>query len=203
MKTGELFLGRMQPIHNGHLKVISGMKNPVVALVKGSISSKNKNKNPLDSSYQSKLLKKVAPGVKVIEVPNGYIPDIIAAIRSDHGIDITKIHAGSDRIREYKAQIERANKSLPDDQKIKVGFTEVGRDDEDVSATQVREAIRSGDEKAFKAKVPKSIWGEFNHLQQLLKEEIMDIGNIKSFEEWLQEEEKKDNPFAKKDEKED
>ena len=74
-KTASLFLGRMQPIHNGHEAIIKMMKNPIVALVKGGKSSEDKKRNPFDEKYQIKLIKKLNPSVTVITAPSGYIPD--------------------------------------------------------------------------------------------------------------------------------
>ena len=188
MKTCELFLGRMQPIHKGHAGIIASMKNPVVALVKGAKSSQDKSKNPLDAKYQMKLLKKIAPGVQVIESPSGYIPDIIKLIQEKLGMQVTVVHAGTDRLSKYKAQVMGA-KDLDDSIKKMIHFKEAERAEGSTSATLVREAIRSGNEDAFRSHVPKTIWNEFSTLHKLLTEEIMSNEfEIKPFSVWLQEE---------------
>lgn len=186
MKKCELFFGRMQPIHSGHAKIIQGMKNPVVVIVKGAKSSQDKKRNPLDAEYQKKLLKKVAPNAKVLEFGSGYLPDIVEHVRKTLKMDPNVVYSGPDRIGKYRGQVASANKSLPEDQKIHIQFKEAERV---TSATVVREAIRSGDEKAFRANVPQSIWDEFNKLQKLL-EDTMDNTEFQvlSFKEWLEEE---------------
>lgn len=210
----ELFLGRMQPIHNGHAAIINKMKNPVVAIVKGEKSSADKGKNPLTFEYQRDLLKKVAPKAKVFAVSSGYIPEIVDHLRQQHdSLEPSVVYAGADRIAGYKAQIERANKTLDEDKKIHVTFKETERV---TSATTVREAIRSGDEKAFQKNVPKAIWGEFSTLKTLLKESRMEgfenfeLKPFKEFLEDLQEEADanvaagvadKDNPLKGKKDK--
>jgi nicotinamide mononucleotide adenylyltransferase len=165
-KPTELFLGRMQPIHKGHEAIISKMKNPTVALVKGGKTSLNKDKNPLSGKYQQKLLKKVAPKARVIEVPTGYIPDIITQIRRDENEEVSVIYAGADRINGYKTQIASYNKQMPKEKQIDVKFKETDRL---YSATDVRAAIRAGDEEAFQEMTPKSIHSEFKNLQKLIK----------------------------------
>lgn len=190
MNTCELFLGRMQPIHNGHAGIIASMKNPVVAIVKGAKSSQDKTKNPLNLKYQQKLLKKVAPNAKVIEVPSGYLPDICKYIEEHLKMKVSVVHAGTDRLGKYKAQVMGANKKLPSEEQLHVSFKEAERAEGATSATVVREAIRSGDEKAYRAHVPRTIWDEFNTLQKMLTEEIDMSGEfeIKPFSQWLQEE---------------
>jgi len=164
-KPAELFLGRMQPIHLGHLKIIKKMKNPVVALVKGAKSSLDKNRNPLSSSDQMRLLQKAMPGLKVVEVAPGYLPEIMANLRL-LGLEIGAIYAGEDRIKGYKAQIDGVNKKLDTAKQFKTRFKMTERF---TSATKVRELIRAGDEAAFKKLMPKELHSEFGFLQKKLK----------------------------------
>ena len=197
-KPVEIFLGRLQPLHNGHLGIIKSMKNPVVVLVKGGKSSLDKTRNPLSAEDQERLVKKAAPNAKVVIASTGYIPDILKQLNVTDAI----VHAGTDRIREYKAQIQRANKDATPETKLNVDFEETVRKGSSVSSTIVRAAIRGGDKKVYQQHVPKQLWDEFDNLKELLKEETsMNIGNIKSFDEYLkEEEEKKANPFEKKEE---
>ena len=39
MKNAQLLLGRFQPFHNGHSRIVNAMKNPVITVVKGAKSS--------------------------------------------------------------------------------------------------------------------------------------------------------------------
>jgi hypothetical protein len=80
-KTAELFLGRMQPVHQGHVNIIKKMKNPIVVLVKGKASSADKDRNPLDAKTQERMLKLAVPGIKVIIAKAGYLPEIYADLR--------------------------------------------------------------------------------------------------------------------------
>lgn len=161
----ELFLGRMQPVHKGHQAIIKGMKNPIVALVKGAKSSQDKSKNPLDANYQVKLLKKLNPNLKVIIVPTGYIPDIINEIRKE-GFEVSKIYAGSDRFKGYQGQISGYNKRVEEDQQIDVTYQETPRV---TSASDVRNSIKSDDFALFKTLMPKQLHTEWDNLKKLIQ----------------------------------
>ena len=162
MAKFDLLFGRFQPVHNGHKAIMDEMTNPVVCIVKGKVTSKDKEKNPFDFDfdYQKALIQKVNPKVRVIEVDTGYLPDIIQKI----GECPDTVYCGSDRIGQYKAQIERANKELDDP--LVVQFVETERV---TSASVVREAIRSGDKKAFKANVPRAIWDQYPTMKKRLQ----------------------------------
>lgn len=182
MKEVQLFLGRLQPIHLGHKKIIDSMTNPIVVIVKGGKSSEDKARNPLSADYQEKLLKKVAPGVEVSVSPNGFLPGILGYFRKQ-GKEVTKVYAGADRIAGYKTAIDSANAKMPEEQRYHVTFQETERV---TSATEVRNAIRSGDEATFRRLCPKEIWDEFNTLQKTLK--LSESLDILSFSDWLLEE---------------
>lgn len=160
MANFDLFFGRFQPVHNGHLAVLKRMNNPVVVIVKGKVASKDKEKNPFDFEYQKELILKVMPGVNVHLAHTGYLPDII----KDLGDCPDAVYCGPDRIGQYQAQLERANKEL--DVPCVVEFIETERV---TSASVVREAIRSGDSKAFKANVPRAIWDQYSTMKKRLQ----------------------------------
>ena len=164
----ELFIGRMQPFHIGHSDIINKMKNPVVALVKGAATSKNKEMNPLNAKYQTRLINKANPKAEVIIVPNGYIPDIVTQMRKD-GNEVSKIYAGEDRISTYRQQIASYNKQMPADKQIKVKFVKTTRTQ---SATDVRAAIRDDDEELFRTMMPKSLHSEYKTLRKQIHDKF-------------------------------
>lgn len=171
LKPVELFLGRFQPLHNGHATVIGRMHNPVVALVKGKGSSTDKERNPLSAKDQLRLIKKVKPGVVAIEVPTGYVPDIGLLLR-EKGMELTAVYAGDDRKDKYAQQFESFNKKHPDeafDIKIKPTFDPTAGRIGGTSATLVRKAIRDGDEKTFKEHMPKALHSEWDFLRSKIK----------------------------------
>jgi|PlaIllAssembly_1097288.scaffolds.fasta_scaffold00009_14 nicotinamide mononucleotide adenylyltransferase len=179
LKPVELFLGRMQPLHNGHKKIIDSMKNPIVVIVKGKKSGADAERNPLDEEYQKKLIEMIFPGLEVSISPNGFLPGILGYFRKQ-GKEVTKIYAGADRIAGYQDAINRANEKMPEDQRYRVTFQETERV---TSATTVRNAIKSGDKDTFKKLVPSAIWGEWDTLRKKLG--VMKEGILK-FGQWME-----------------
>jgi len=162
---GSLFLGRMQPIHNGHDAIIKMLKNkPFVIVVKGAKSSQDKERNPFDFKYQKELIKKLNPNVDVLEFSSGYIPDMINELRKK-GVEIVEVLAGNDRIKGYENQIKSFNKQMPDDKKIDVKFKETPRI---TSATTVRNAIKQDDKNTFEKNVPKKLWSEYDKMKKIM-----------------------------------
>jgi len=165
-KPVELFLGRLQPPHLGHLKIIKAMKNPIVVLVKGKLSSADKKRNPLDTKYQTVLLRKMIPGLRVIVATNGYLPEIISSLREATNNEVVKVYAGEDRIAGYKKQLDSINKKLDKNKQFMVDFIKTKRY---TSATQVRDSIKADDEAKFKTMMPKEVWDEWDKLRGLIK----------------------------------
>ena len=165
-KICSLFLGRMQPIHNGHDAIIKMMKNPVVVLVKGASSSKDKSRNPFDEKYQTKLINMLNPSVEVVVAKTGYIPDMVNDLRKQ-GKEVIEVLAGDDRIGSYQKQIDSFNKQMPDEKQIQAKFKTTPRV---TSATTVRNAIRSDDIETFKKNVPQKLWGEWEKMKKILGE---------------------------------
>lgn len=161
-KKSSLFLGRTQPPHLGHKKIIDMMTNPFMALVKGAKSSQDKARNPFDEKYQYKLLKMISPKINILTAKSGYIPDIVNEIRKS-GYEIIAVYAGDDRINGYKKQIESFNKQMPTEKQINVEFHKTPRI---TSATAVRNSIKNDDLTAFKKIMPKQLWGEFETMKK-------------------------------------
>lgn len=182
----ELFLGRMQPLHKGHQKIIKGMKNGIVVVVKGKASSEDKARNPLDIETQQRLLAKAVPGVPVSVSPNGFLPGILGYFRKQ-GKEIVKIYCGADRIADYSKAISDANKKMAPEYHYQVEFEETERF---TSATSVRKAIRTGDYDTFKTLMPREIWDEWDNLRAVLtvNEEVVATTVSANVE-------KKDNPL--------
>jgi len=162
----EVFIGRLQPVHQGHVNIIKKMKNPIVVLVKGKQSSKDTDRNPLSASEQTRMLKKVFPNVRVVVAKTGYLPEIFAQLRETNGIEIKKVFAGADRLSGYERQITSINKNLDKTNSFDVEFVETERF---TSATKVREAIRSDDYETFKLLMPKELYDEYDNLRKLIK----------------------------------
>jgi nicotinamide mononucleotide adenylyltransferase len=157
MKKSDIFIGRFQPFHLGHAKILDMMNNPVILLVKGGKSSQDKNRNPLSQKDQIRLIKKYSPKAKIVETKNGYIPDIVEQLK-EMNIEVDTLMAGDDRIESYKKQNERAG--------IKINYKLTPRV---TSATKVRNAIREDDHETFKKIMPKKLHKEWDNLRKLIK----------------------------------
>ncbi len=169
-KEYELFLGRFQPLHKGHATVIGRMKNPIVALVKGGKTSTDKTKNPLSLKDQARLIKKAFPKAIVIQVKNGYIPDIAEELLKKN-MRITAVWAGEDRRAGYTRQLTSYDKKHPDEpQNIEFKPTfDGGQRIGGTSATIVRKAIREGDKATFLKHMSKKLHSEWDFLRKKIK----------------------------------
>lgn len=179
-KNNEIVIGRFQPPHNGHQKIIDGMKNPIVVIVKGAKSGQDADRNPLDEEYQKKLMEMIFPGLEISISPNGFLPGILGYFRKQ-GKEVTKIYAGADRITSYQNAIDKANDKMPEEQRYHVIFQETERV---TSATEVRNAIKRGDKETFKKLVPSALWGEW----ETLKKKLGSLSEgILGFTQWMEE----------------
>lgn len=159
MKQCELFVGRFQPLHKGHSSIISKMENPVLAIVRGTGTSMNKERNPFNLKEQIEIIKTVHPQARVIEVSTGYIPDIILALQ-ELNIDITAVWRGQPKRNDWDRQIDSYNKENPDAQlnvETKCTFDEQQGRVYGASATQVREAIVLEDQETFQNLMPEEL----------------------------------------------
>lgn len=177
MKTVELFIGRFQPIHNGHVKIIEQMNNPMIIIVRGKNSCNDLIKNPLSEEYQQILIKKIFPNISISVSPNGYIPGILGYFRNK-GIEVSCIYAGEDRILSYKNSLQEANKKMEKDSQFTTQLKETSRI---TSSTEVRNAIRNNDYDTFKKLVPESIWCEWESLKKFIPQPTL------GFRQWLNE----------------
>lgn len=176
----EILIGRLQPPHNGHKKIIDGMKNPIVVIVKGAKSGADIARNPLDEEYQKKLMEMIFPGLDISISPNGFLPGILGYFRKQRK-EVTKIYAGADRIASYQGAIDKANEKMPEEQRYHVTFQETERV---TSATEVRNAIKRGDKETFKKLVPSALWGEW----ETLKKKLGSLSEgILGFGQWMEE----------------
>ena len=177
MKTVELFIGRFQPIHNGHVKIIEQMNNPMIIIVRGKNSCNDLIKNPLNEEYQQILIKKIFPNINISVSPNGYIPGILGYLRNK-GIEVSCIYAGEDRILSYKNSLKEANQKMEKDKQFNTQLKETSRI---TSSTEVRTAIRNNDYNTFKKLVPESIYDEWDSLKNFISPPIL------GFKQWLNE----------------
>lgn len=161
MTACDLYFGRFQPYHNGHREALKAALNQaVIAVVRGKDIGK---KSPFPLEYTKELVTIAEPNATIIDVPNGYIPDIVTKLQDEHGLHVMNIICGPDRVDEYKAQLDRSK--LEDTINRCIKLLPAKRV---TSATEVRETLRSGDQMAFEAKVPKELWDQFTTLTRYI-----------------------------------
>jgi len=142
---------RLQPMHIGHKSLIESAKYPVVILiVEGEKTSLDKDKNPLSFEDRKKVIEaaKLEKIVGILKINMASIPLMIDICRKS-GFEPKELICGLDRQIGYKAQIDKYASQLSAN--IEVTVLERDEESEDVSgisATKVREAIRSNNYKA-------------------------------------------------------
>jgi cytidyltransferase-like protein len=179
-----MFVGRFQPFTLGHAKVLEAIHKengfPVVVLLVKSKNPKRKKgdefSKPYDSDLQIKMFNNVKKQYKFLKeiliIPTGGIDTIFNALRPKY--EPTLWGTGTDRLKGYGYQVN--NDSYRDQLNVRsdFGLFEIPRTDDNISATQVRNAMLDGDEKTFKKMTPKAIHGMYSTLKSEL-EKSMDL----------------------------
>ncbi len=160
-----VFIGRFQPWHLGHSQVIKDvrLKFPqykiIIGIVKGNVTSQDKEKNPLPFTIQRELVVKSLQGLDNIVIlneplPNGYIPEVYETLKAQ-GYNMKYFVSGQDRREDY---IKMTN-----DLDIELVITKKYMD-----ATNIRDYIRKDDENSFRKSTSKNIWKYYNKLKGLM-----------------------------------
>jgi hypothetical protein len=168
-----LLIGRFQPFHNGHLKMVRemGEKNELPAIIGVVHPGHNKSgKTPFDEDLVSKYMETVIkdnPGkiLGYFMIGRGLL-GVAYGKAKDLGYEVKAIAAGDDRIDDYKKQSEylkKAGGDFPDDIQI-VQTTRSG------SGTDVRKKIDDEDFVGFKKLVPSAISSFYEQLVSSQKE---------------------------------
>jgi hypothetical protein len=111
-----IWLGRAQPWHKGHDEMVkiglSKADHVYIIIVKGEMSSKDENKNPLSAETQKELIRSLYPGDSVIVSDNHpskvSLPFIMMDLYSK-GLEAIGWLVGEDRKDSYKGEIARFN----------------------------------------------------------------------------------------------
>jgi hypothetical protein len=118
-KKAVVMVGRMNPPTRGHYKVIDAMKSfirqnpklnldakPIVVVIEGAKSSKNKDKNPLTAEQRIAYMQASghANGVTFLTAPSAV--DAFEEVRRA-GFETAVIAAGSDRAKNYMKMLEK------------------------------------------------------------------------------------------------
>jgi cytidyltransferase-like protein len=156
-----VLLGRFNPPHLGHIKMVKMMKyKPVILIVEGKKSSDDKTRNPLSGQERAEMIKKIIPNADVRVVYSANFSPILFHLQKDGKYIVKEIMAGADRVDSYKKMVEKTEWK-----DINVVLTP-----RVTSATKVRESIRNGDEETFKKLMPRVLWNEW----EMMREKIAD-----------------------------
>lgn len=169
-KPVNIFVGRFQPFTLGHVKVFEQIYKEnglpiVVFLVRGKKS--NPKKNPFSADIQQSMFAKMVNQYSFLEasyvIPNAGIDTIFSTARPTYEPILWGY--GTDRKKPYDYMINKPEyrEHLGVNPEFK-GF-EIKRNDNDISASKVRQAIKNDDESTFKKMTPKSIHSFYKTLQ--------------------------------------
>ena len=197
-----MFVGRFQPFTLGHAKVLEAIHKqngyPVIVFL---IKAKNKKKGdefrkPYSEDLQIKMFKQVQKQYKflkeIIVLDRGAIDYMFNALRPKY--EPVLWGTGTDRMKSYGYQVN--NDSYRDQLNVRsdFGLFEIPRNDNNISATQVRNALLDGDEKEFKKTTPKAIHKMYDVLKSELEKsmalvtaskDVIKEGNFMTFEQYM------------------
>lgn len=171
-----MFVGRFQPFTNGHLACIqSVMHDKGIKTFILPTHGNGKPEKPIMGDVQDKMLAKVREAhqdlIAGVEYGFGAKIDSNVELIRKHGFEPVAWITGSDHEAAYRNMIMRYGKEL----KLNPDFDMIilGRDPEDtgvagVSATKVREAIVTGNEKEFNRMMPEELHDMFNEFRDIL-----------------------------------
>ena len=158
--------GRMNPITNGHQKLVDTVKS-IAQKVGGTAvivlsHSQDPKKNPLTPSQKVKFAKAAFPGV-TFKASNADSPNFLSQAASLYESGVTHLHmvGGSDRVPEFKKLLTKYNGDLFNFQKIEVhsaGERDPDADDvTGISASKMREFAAKGNFTQFKKGAPSTM----------------------------------------------
>jgi cytidyltransferase-like protein len=197
-----MFVGRFQPFTLGHAKVLEAIHKengyPVVVFL---IKAKNKKKGdefrkPYSEELQIQMFKQVQKQYKflkeIIVLDRGAIDYMFNELRPKY--EPVLWGTGSDRMKSYGYQVN--NDSYRDQLNCRsdFGLFEIPRNDDNISATQVRNALLDGNEKDFKKMVPKAIHKMYDVLKSELEKSMelvtasknsVNESNFMTFEQYM------------------
>ena len=174
-KKVNIMVGRFQPPTLGHLKVLKAISkengHPVIVL---TVRAKkvDKTKTPFETETIEMMFNDLAKkydfveGIRVIDA--AAIDKIFNELRPEY--EPILWGTGTDRLKGYSRQAEKEEyrKDLGVDDAF--GMYEIKRDEDNISASKVRAAIKADDEKLFQSMVDKALHGYFPELKTQLED---------------------------------
>jgi cytidyltransferase-like protein len=178
-KLVNMFVGRFQPFTLGHVKVVEAIHKqngyPVVIFLVKSKTKKKEDafKRPYDEDTQVAMIKSLKskyPIEEVFVIPTGGIDTMFNAMRPKY--EPVLWGTGSDRMKTYGFQVNKDTYREDLGVRPDFGLYEIPRTDNNISATQVRNAMLDGDEKLFKKLTPTPLHKMYKELKSKLEDSM-------------------------------
>ena len=175
-KLVNMFVGRFQPFTLGHIKVVEAIYKqngyPVVIFLVKSKTKKKEDafKRPFDEDTQVEMINKLKskyPIEEVFVIPTGGIDTMFNAMRPKY--EPVLWGTGSDRMKTYGFQVNKDTYREDLGVRSDFGLYEIPRTGDNISATQVRNAMLDDDEKLFNKLTPKPLHSMYGKLKSKLE----------------------------------
>lgn len=149
-------MGRFNPPTIGHERLIDAVRSeakrlnakPMVFIVDGFTTGKDRSRNPLTGEERMEILQKIYPDVKFDVI--GTASDVVDIVYI-MGMRIVSLVAGSDRIERYGKMV---SSEFGDVHLYSLYRNDKSPSIESVSATRVRSLIQCGDYEGFRELFP-------------------------------------------------
>jgi len=186
-----MFVGRFQPFTLGHAKVLEAIHKQngypvIVFLVKAKNAKKDDAvKRPYDESTQIRMFNSVQRQYKFLKeifvINTAAIDKMFNVMRPKY--EPVLWGTGSDRMKVYGYQVD--NNSYREQLGVRSDFSlfEIPRTGNNISATQVRNAMIDGDEKLFKKLTPNAIHRMYDDLKSKLESSLATVESVKESNE--------------------
>lgn len=161
-----ILVGRFQPFTNGHLKCIQnvyknrGIKTVICMIETTKVDDRHPFLTKIILPYYKKLVKNYEEIEDIILIKSADVVKIGEELGA-LGLTAATWTCGTDRVQSYSRMV---TKYAPDTELV-----EIKRNDDDVSATAVREALKAGHEDRFKELVPQVLWSMYEKLKNIME----------------------------------
>lgn len=159
-----VLIGRFQPFHRGHARLISDCQSNNQRPVLACVHSGGK-RNPFSRETIEQLVAWTKIPILFFEV--GYIPLIVSELRRMDA-EVHRVVCGPDRLDTYTKQLARENAKIADDRKVIATISSPEKRFFDVSGTQVRKLLEDGSYDEFKNCMPQICHYDYHKMRSEL-----------------------------------